>query len=130
MTCNQNIILSFKSIITIILRRKAILGWFESLKAHMTNLTPCIDIQMTTSYVLSGHLDLHCTRVETKITLNVNFSGSIQCSVCKYISYTLKYTVFNATLCFYFLFSLRHVSAALVHHQVFCCQSCLTVIYI
>jgi hypothetical protein len=44
--------------------------------------------------------------------------------------YTLKYTVFNATLSFSFLFILRHISAALGHHQVFCCQSCLTVIYI
>jgi hypothetical protein len=43
---------------------------------------------------------------------------------------TLKYTVFNTTLSFYFLFCLRHISAALGHHQVFCCQSCLTVIYI
>jgi hypothetical protein len=47
-----------------------------------------------------------------------------------YTSYILKYTVFNATLSFSFLFILRHVSAALGHHQVFCCQSCLTVIYI
>jgi hypothetical protein len=45
-------------------------------------------------------------------------------------SYTLKYTVFNATLNVYFLFILRHVSAALGNHQVFCCQSCLIVIYI
>jgi predicted metal-binding protein len=45
-----------------------------------------------------------------------------------YTSYTLNYPVFNATLSFSFLFSLRHVSAAMGHHQVFCCQSCLTVI--
>jgi hypothetical protein len=46
------------------------------------------------------------------------------------IARTLNYTVFSATLSFSFLFLLRHVSAALGHHQVFCYQSCLTVIYI
>jgi hypothetical protein len=46
-----------------------------------------------------------------------------------YTSYTLKYSVFNATLLMSISFctTLRHVSAPLAHHQVSCCQSCLTV---
>jgi hypothetical protein len=68
-----------------------------------------------------------CEYLNFSILFNIVFKHPV---AFIYTSYILKYTVLNATSSFSFLFILRHVSAALGHHQVFCCQSCLTVIYI
>jgi hypothetical protein len=75
----------------------------------------------TQPYIFHNLLSLQ----KHNLTINIIFKHPI---AFIYISYTLRYTVFNATLSFSCLFILLHVSAALGHHLVFCCQSCLTVI--